>query len=158
MTILSDPVDVRARAAVDFSGSLTAGSSVVVVSSLDARGIVEGMFVRDAAGGASLKADTKVLGVAVAQGGSVLQAQHCLFTPLREEWEQLVEADKQNHTDALYHVLMATQQHHSQHMPYLLQTMTNLGRFDHVMLLITVKRHNVVKSILHHAATLMVRM
>ena len=71
VTIVSDPVDVRVRAAVDFSGSLTAGSSVVVVSSLEARGIVEGMVVKDASGGALLKADTKVLAVAAVQGGSV---------------------------------------------------------------------------------------
>jgi hypothetical protein len=67
VTILSDPVDVRLRAAVNFSGSLTAGGSVVVVPALEARGIVEGMRLKTAS--TSVEIGT-VTGVEIVRGGT----------------------------------------------------------------------------------------
>jgi hypothetical protein len=45
VTILSEPEDVRARAAVEFKAELTAGGNVALVNASDLTGVAEGMLV-----------------------------------------------------------------------------------------------------------------
>jgi hypothetical protein len=71
VTILSDPVDARLRAAVSFSGTLTAGGSALIVPALEARGIVEGMVVKNVSTSVEIG---RVDVVKTASGGTVTLA------------------------------------------------------------------------------------